>query len=202
MLAKSPKFLAHLANCLAVLVMMHLIAESMAADPQSELVEDASKPVFSSPVLDLGLVVGDLEVSATFYRDALGCREVQGFTANGSFAASIGLVDHMDVTARVFLLGEGPSQSRIKMMSFPQAHASKSDQRFIHSTLGFSYLTLHVLDLDASMKRLKASKVSFEGKTPVSLGGGNALLVIRDPDGNFIELIGPSKTVIPPTAEP
>ena len=82
---------------------------------------------------------------------------------------SIGLVDHMDVTARVFLLGEGDKQSRIKMMSFPKAKAAKSDQRFIHSTLGFSYLTLHVMNLDASMKRLKAAKIPFEGETPVAL---------------------------------
>jgi hypothetical protein len=100
----------------------------------------------------------------------------------------------MDVTARVFLLGEGEKQSRIKMMSFPKAKAAKSDQRFIHSTLGFSYLTLHVMNLDASMKRLKAAKIPFEGETPVALGGNNALLVVRDPDGNFVELIGPRRS--------
>jgi len=156
--------------------------------------ESSTAPVFSSPVLDLGMVVQDLDASAAFYGKVLGCKEVEGFSVASPFATSIGLVDQMDVTARVFLLGEGERQSRIKMMSFPKAKADKSDQRFIHSTLGFSYLTLHVVDLDASMKRLKAAKIPFEGETPVPLGGNNALLVVRDPDGNFVELIGPRRS--------
>ena len=156
--------------------------------------ESSTAPVFSSPVLDLGMVVQDLDASAAFYGKVLGCKEVEGFSVASPFATSIGLVDQMDVTARVFLLGEGERQSRIKMMSFPKAKADKSDQRFIHSTLGFSYLTLHVVNLDASMKRLKAAKIPFEGETPVLLGGNNALLVVRDPDGNFVELIGPRRS--------
>lgn len=163
-------------------------------EPRILCQESSTVPVFSSPVLDLGMVVQDLDASAAFYGKVLGCKEVEGFSVASPFATSIGLVDQMDVTARVFLLGEGERQSRIKMMSFPKAKADKSDQRFIHSTLGFSYLTLHVVDLDASMKRLKAAKIPFEGETPVPLGGNNALLVVRDPDGNFVELIGPRRS--------
>lgn len=168
----------------------------LCAFPESPMLcqESSTVPVFSSPVLDLGMVVQDLEASAAFYGKVLGCQEVEGFSVASPFATSIGLVDHMDVTARVFLLGKGEKQSRIKMMSFPKAKAAKSDQRFIHSTLGFSYLTLHVMDLDASMKQLKDAKIPFEGETPVALGGNNALLVVRDPDGNFVELIGPRRS--------
>lgn len=149
--------------------------------------------VFSSPVMDLGIVVGDLEKSAKFYSEVLGCKEVNGFSVPAAFATSIGLVDNMDVTARVFVLGEGEKQSRIKMMAFPKSDRKKGDQSFIHSNLGFSYLTLHVTDLDASIKRLEKAGVKLLGDTPVALGGNNGLLVCRDPDGNFIELIGPHK---------
>jgi hypothetical protein len=38
---------------------------------------------------------------------------------------------------------------------------------------------------------LRKAKVKLEGKSPVDLGGGNQLATVRDPDGNFIELIGP-----------
>ena len=156
--------------------------------------QDAGKEeVFSSPVMDLGIVVGDLEKSAKFYSEILGCKEVNGFSVPSAFATSIGLVDNMDVTARVFVLGKGEKQSRIKMMAFPKSERKKGDQSFIHSNLGFSYLTLHVTDLDASIKLLEKAKVKLLGDTPVALGGGNGLLVCRDPDGNFIELIGPHK---------
>ena len=149
--------------------------------------------VFSSPVMDLGIVVGDLEKSAKFYSEVLGCKEVNGFSVPAAFATSIGLVDNMDVTARVFVLGNGEKQSRIKIMAFPNSDRKKGDQSFIHSNLGFSYLTLHVTDLDASIQRLKKAGVKLLGDTPVALGGNNGLLVCRDPDGNFIELIGPHK---------
>ena len=185
----SPKRVFNGILCLALMVVLCAFPETRVLCQESSTV-----PVFSSPVLDLGMVVQDLDASAVFYGKVLGCKEVEGFSVASPFATSIGLVDQMDVTARVFLLGEGERQSRIKMMSFPKAKADKSDQRFIHSTLGFSYLTLHVVDLDASMARLKAAKIPFEGETPVPLGGNNALLVVRDPDGNFVELIGPRRS--------
>jgi len=159
--------------------------------PQLNAETTQAKPVFSSPVMDLGIVASDLDRSAKFYKDVLGCKEVQGFSAPAGFATSLGLVDQMEVTARVFVLGEGKKQSRLKLMAFPKAKAKKSDQAFIHSTVGFSYLTLHVTDLNASIKRLKEAGIPLLGDTPVSLGGNNALLVCRDPDGNFVELIGP-----------
>ena len=43
------------------------------------------------------------------------------------------------------------------------------------------------------IEKLKAAKVEFLGKTPATLGGKNHILVFRDPDGNFIEFIGPMK---------
>ena len=47
--------------------------------------------------------------------------------------------------------------------------------------------------MDRAVERLKKAGVKLLGKTPASLGGGNFLTAFHDPDGNFIELIGPSK---------
>ncbi len=151
----------------------------------------AEKPVFSSAAADLGIVASNLEKSAAFYKDVIGCTEVNGFDVPAAFATSLGLVDNHDLTVRVLVLGEGKTQTKLKLMEFPKAGGSQSNQKFIHSSFGFSYLTLHVTDLNASIKRLKDAGVKLEGKTPVPLGGNNALVVCRDPDGNFIELIGP-----------
>ena len=46
--------------------------------------------------------------------------------------------------------------------------------------------------MSAVMARLKKAGVKTLGKTPAPIGGGNLLTVFRDPDGNFIELIGPA----------
>lgn len=176
--------------------MKHLPAFALAAsillNPAIALGEEQS---FSSGVVDLGIVVKDLEKSAKFYIEVVGLKEIPGFQVPGKVTGEFGLTDNQDVTARVFVpdAGEGKPTSKLKMMAFPKAPGAEADQKFIHSTLGFSYLTLFVTDMDAALERLKKAKVETLGKTPASIGGANKLTVFRDPDGNFIELIGPSK---------
>ena len=58
---------------------------------------------------------------------------------------------------------------------------------------GLRYLTLYVKDMNRALERLKAAGVPTLGETPVDLGGGNALVTVKDPDGNFMELIGPRR---------
>ena len=65
------------------------------------------------------------------------------------------------------------------------------NQKFIHSSIGISYLTLLEEDMTAALARLKKAKVKLLGETPASLGGNSRITVFRDPDGNFVELIGP-----------
>ena len=94
---------------------------------------------------------------------------------------------------RVFVLEEGDSATRIKLLSFPDAPGQQPNQRFIHSTLGIRYLTLYVKDMKRALERLKKSNVTLLGQSPVDLGSGNFLTAAKDPDGNFFELIGPMK---------
>ncbi len=150
-------------------------------------------PVFSKTVVDLGIVVSDLEVSAKFYMDVIGLKEVKGFSVSGERAKSFGLTDNQSVNVRVFVLNDAKGSTQLKMMSFANAPGKKADQKFIHSTLGFSYLTLMVSDMNAALNRIKKASVKLLGETPAKLGGKTRLTVIRDPDGNFIELIGPIK---------
>ena len=148
---------------------------------------------FSKPVIDIGIVGSDLAKSAAFYTNAIGFKEVPGFKVPAERATEIGLTDNQPADIRVFVLGEGNLATRIKLMSFPQAPGAKADQKFIHSTVGMRYLTLYVTDLSAALKRLESEKVKLLGKTPTDLGGGTWIAVFHDPDGNFIELVGPRK---------
>jgi lactoylglutathione lyase len=148
---------------------------------------------FSKPVIDIGIVVGDTVKSVEFYTEAIGFKEVPGFKVSGERAAEIGLTDNQPADIRVFVLGEGNLATRIKLMSFPGVKAKMPDQKFIHSTLGVSYLTLYVTDMNVALKRLEKQNIKLLGKTPVDLGGGTYIAVVHDPDGNFIELVGPKK---------
>ena len=81
----------------------------------------------------------------------------------------------------------------IKVLSFPKAQGKQADQAFIHSALGFRYLTLYVTDMNRILARLKEAGVPTLGETPMEMGTGTWLVAIKDPDGNFIEFVGPRK---------
>jgi len=146
---------------------------------------------FSKAVIDIGMVVRDAAASARFYTNAIGFTEVAGFPVSADLGKKIGLIDGHAVNVRVFVLGQGDLATRIKLLSFPGAPGKAADQSFIHSTLGIRYLTLYVASTDSALERLRKAGVKPIGETPVDLGGGTRIVVVRDPDGNFVELIGP-----------
>ena len=151
-----------------------------------------NKPVFAKSTFDLGIVVSDLDKAVDFYKNVVGMTEVKGFTAPANVATSFGLTDNQPVIVRRLVMADVKDAPSLKLMAFPEAPGAKPDQRFIHSSLGFSYLTLFVNDMDAAVERARKAKVKLLGKTPAKIGGNNFLAVCKDPDGNFIELIGPS----------
>lgn len=145
---------------------------------------------FSKPIVDIGIVVSDLEKSAKFYTESLGMTEVKGFSVTGELGRKIGLIDNHATDIRVFVPAEADSATRIKIMSFKEAPGKAADQAFIHSTLGIRYMTFYVSSADATLQRLTKTGVKPIGETPVDLGNNSRLITVRDPDGNFIELIG------------
>jgi len=148
---------------------------------------------FAKGIVDIGIVAEDLERTVKFYTEAVGLKEIKGFEASAQKATQFGLTDNQPAKVRVFVLGDSQDSARLKIMAFPKRPGAKPDQRFIHSTIGISYLTLRVSDMDDALARLKKAKVKTLGKTPVSLGGKMRITVFHDPDGNFVELIGPVK---------
>ena len=156
--------------------------------------EKAEQPFYSRNVLELGVVVADLEKSATFYSEVLGMTEVKGFSAPAAVATKFGLTDNQPIVGRKFVTAKVKDAPALKLMAFPDAQGKKPDQKFIHSTLGVSYLTLFVTDMGDAVERAKKAGVKMLGETPAKAGPQNYLTVFQDPDGNFIELIGPSKT--------
>jgi len=147
---------------------------------------------FTRSTIDLGVIVGNLERSAKFYTEALGFTEIEGFSAGADVGGESGLTASKPLTVRVFVLADEPSATRLKLMEFPDAAPKKIDTQYLHSTLGYRYLTLHVADMTASVARAKAAGVE-PVKAPYHLGGGTWLTLVRDPDGNIIEFVGPKK---------
>lgn len=164
----------------------------------THLIPGASVPAsdFSTTTIDVGVVVGDIERSAAFYGDVLGLEEREGFGVPADFCRDAGLTDGLPLAVRVFVLGDGEAATKLKLMQVEGAVPKASDNAFVHSQLGLSYLTIHVSDTTATLERCAEAGVKPIAKGPVPVGGGDDapyLSVVRDPDGNLIELIGPRK---------
>jgi lactoylglutathione lyase len=153
----------------------------------------AAESEASKPIIDIGIVVKDSNRTAQFLTNVIGFKEVRGFPVSSDLGKKIGLIDGHATQVRVFVLEEIEQATRIKLLSFPEAPGKPADQAYIHSTLGIRYLTLYVKDLNRVLERVKKAGVAALGETPVEIGTGTWLLAVKDPDGNFIELIGPRR---------
>jgi len=145
----------------------------------------------SKPIIDIGMVVKDSDRTARFLTNVIGFKEVRGFPATSDLGKKIGLLNGQATQVRVFVLEDVAQATRLKVLAFPDAPGKQADQAYIHSTLGFRYLTLYVKDINRVLERVKKTGLSPLGESPVEISAGTWLLTVKDPDGNFIELIGP-----------
>lgn len=152
------------------------------------------QPGFSSARVDFGIIVSDVEKSATFYK-TLGFKEVEGFDVPAEMGEKSGLTDKgKPFSVRIFQLGDGEAATNVKIMQFAGTKSQQTDTSFIHSTLGIRYLTLYVDDINSAVARARQAGTSVLAQGPYQISpDGVYLALIRDPDGNPIELIGPKK---------
>jgi catechol 2,3-dioxygenase-like lactoylglutathione lyase family enzyme len=156
-----------------------------------------AQSAFTTPTIDLGVVVTDIEKSVKFYTEGLGFKELPGFKVPAGFAADAGLTDGKELDIKVLVLGEGAGATKLKLMQIKGANPAQSKQEVIESQTGFRYLTLMVADTTASVER--ASKAGFKPiakgtlAIPQDIAPGQYLTIYKDPDGNFVELVGPKK---------
>ena len=152
---------------------------------------------FASTTIDVGMVVGDVDRAAKFYTQAIGFKEVPGFDVPGDFAKDVGLTNGSPFKVRVFVLGDGETATKLKLIQFPGQSPKKNDNQYVESQLGVRYLTIFVADTNAALKRLEKAGVKpvAKGTTslPKNLPQGVFLTLVRDPDGNLVELVGPKK---------
>jgi len=154
---------------------------------------------FASTTVDIGMVVSDIEKAADFYRNALGLSETTGFDVPADMGGGAGLSDNKSFHVRVFVL-TGPDDdraptTRLKIMQFPDAPGKKPDNTFIHSTCGVRYLTINVKNITAAIERAQKAghPVLAKGPCEIPWSKGVFIAIVRDPDGNMIEFVGPKK---------
>ncbi len=152
----------------------------------------ASRPgEFASTTIDLGIVCSDVERSVDFYTQAVGMTELSGFDVPGELGRDVGLTDNQPFHVHVLTLGKGDKATKLKLMEFKKTPGKKAEHGFIHSTVGMRYTTIAVNDIAAANLRMIAYGSMPLGKGLHEIPNGNFLGVYRDPDQNFVELVGP-----------
>lgn len=155
----------------------------------------ADEREFSRSSVDIGLVVCDLDKAEDFYTKAIGFRAAKGFSMPGTLARNIGLTTGKPLEVRVLVLGDEQSATRLKLIAMPKEKTAERNDRVVDSESGYRYMTVFVGDMNRTLKRLRELDVKPLGDGPVNLGSDSPhevfVVLVRDPDGNLVELVGP-----------
>lgn len=170
-------------NLSVLLLFVALSATTMKA-------QESDSVSYSSSTISMGVVVKKMKKSLGFYKEALGFVETGGFSIDRTFGRQSGLTGGKPFDVVILKTADEPNATEFKLMSFKN-NATHPKQKHIQDDNGVQYITLNVEDLTPFISRLKRNKVKTLGKTPISLGDGRHFVLVQDPDGIFIELIGP-----------
>lgn len=161
-------------------LLLLLIQISMVVNAQAE---------FEQSAISIGVVVSDIEASTAFYKDVVGMIEVPGFNVTSEVAKKTGLTGGLPLQVTVLKLEDSPTATEWKLMSF-EKEVTHPKQHYIQDDIGMQYITIFPKDMQDAIARIKKHKVPTLGETPTKLPNGKTFILIQDPDGTFIELIG------------
>ncbi len=145
---------------------------------------------FSNPTYFVGSVVVDLDASIDFYTNVIGMTKTGGFSVPVEKAKELGLSDKYTLDVAVLKLENSDKANEWKLMSLRKKPGHKKP-KYIHDDTGMQYITIFVKHLNPIIKRVKQHNVKILSGVPSQLGENKYFILVQDPDGTFIELIGP-----------
>ncbi len=147
---------------------------------------------FSSNLIGVGVVVSNIEKALDFYINVIGMEKVEEFDVDEEFSRLSGLSGGTPFHVEVLKLEESPQANQWKLMSFGKKAAHPRPGQ-IQDDTGVQYITIMVKSLEPFIERIRKHNVKMLGETPTPLGPDQHFVLIQDPDGTFVELIGPLK---------
>ena len=145
---------------------------------------------FSSGTISVGVIVSDLERSVEFYTGVIGMTKTGGFAVNVEFSKKSGLTGGQPFEVTILKLKNNEQSTEWKLMSFDKK-AVHDHSKFIQDDTGVQYITIFVTSMKPFLERITKNDVRILSETPTLLEDGRHFVLIQDPDGTFIELIGP-----------
>lgn len=145
---------------------------------------------FSHPGIFVGNVVEDLDTSVKFYTEVIGMTKTGEFSVPAAKCKELGLTDKYDLNVTVLKLEDSANATEWKLMSIG-TKAKHPKQKWMSDDTGMQYITILVNHLDPFIERCKKHDVKILSGEPSQLSEDRFFILVQDPDGTFIELIGP-----------
>jgi catechol 2,3-dioxygenase-like lactoylglutathione lyase family enzyme len=149
-----------------------------------------TKSEFSNPTVFVGSVVTDLEKSVDFYTNIIGMKKTGSFSVDAEKAKDLGLTNGKKIDVTVLKLEDSPQANEWKLMSFGTKPGHKKPA-YLDDDTGMQYITILVNHLEPIMKRIEKNNIRILSGKPSKLDENRFFILVQDPDGTFIELIGP-----------
>jgi catechol 2,3-dioxygenase-like lactoylglutathione lyase family enzyme len=145
---------------------------------------------FAKSGISIGVVVEDLNKSLDFYLNVIGMVKTGEFSVDADKAKELGLSNGDRFDVKVLKLENSENAPEWKLMSFGKK-ATHPKQSYVPDDTGIQYITIFVKSMKPILERIQKHGVKTLGKTPSMLDADRQFVLVQDPDGNFIELIGP-----------
>ena len=154
------------------------------------MTDNLKQSEFSQPSISVGNVVEDLDKSIDFYTKVIGMKKTGEFSVDVEKAKELGLTDKYQLDVTVLQLEESQQANVWKLIGLGTKPAHPKP-KWLHDDTGMQYITIHVKHLAPFIQRIKKHNVQILSKEGANLGEEKHFVLIQDPDGTFIELIGP-----------
>jgi predicted enzyme related to lactoylglutathione lyase len=145
---------------------------------------------FAKSAISIGLVVEDLDKALDFYLNVIGMVKTGEFSVDADKSRELGLSNGNSFDVKVLKLENSENAPEWKLMSFGKK-ATHPKQTYVPDDTGMQYITIFVKSMKPILERIKKHDVKMLGKTPAMLDETRQFVLVQDPDGTFIELIGP-----------
>jgi catechol 2,3-dioxygenase-like lactoylglutathione lyase family enzyme len=146
------------------------------------------KNEFASDIIKIGIVASDLQSTLNFYTNILGLSKVREFDIDSATSATFGFTTGVPFHVTGLKTNNSEHSTELKILSFGPNNAFKKPHH-LNDNLGMQYMTIYMNTMAPVIERLKKNNIKFLGKTPTQTEG-YTLVLVQDPDGVFVELIG------------
>ena len=143
-------------------------------------------------LLAIGYVVSDINRSERFYTEVIGMQPAGSFQLDTTWSREAGVADNRPFAVKMFRMGTGQEATRLKLAYFEES-SPRPAQSGLDTPAGINYLTLNYESLQPVVNRLNRADIPILGYVRWE---GYQLIFIRDPDGLYLELVGPPEPAV------